>query len=259
MATIPTDIQTELTSVSDSKEAIKSAIIDQGVEVSSSDPLSSYADKIRSIVTTIDVDDTISPTSTNPVQNKVIYEALTAKADKTEIKDSDMVIQRNGTAIGTFTANQSSASTINISVPTTAADVNALPSSTVIGSANLTIKRNGTAIGTFSANATVAASVDITVPVTTTALSSGGTAALTSGGAYSNLISEVSAGGAGEILVTKAGVRTTIPVGSSVTVDSSLSESSTNPVQNKVIYEALSGYAAYDTVSESITFGLQVE
>lgn len=88
MATIPTDIQTELTSVSDSKEAIKSAIIDQGVEVSSSDPLSSYADKIRSIVTTIDVDDTISPTSTNPVQNKVIYEALSGYAAYDTVSES---------------------------------------------------------------------------------------------------------------------------------------------------------------------------
>ena len=121
----------------------------------------------------ITVDSSLSSTSTNPVQNKVIYGALTAKADKTELPtvyNANMVIKRNGTAIGTFTANQSSAKTINITVPTTAADVGALPDTTVIGSANLTIKRNGTAVGTFSANATVAASVDITVPTVLSSL-----------------------------------------------------------------------------------------
>ena len=79
------------------------------------------------------------------------------------VGDGNMVIKRNGTAIGTFTANQTSASTINISVPTTAAEVGALPDTTTIGSGNLTIKRNGTAIGTFGANATSNMAVDITV------------------------------------------------------------------------------------------------
>ena len=64
----------------------------------------------------------------------------------------NLVIQRNSSAIGTFGANQTTGGTINISVPTTAADVGALPDTTVIGSGNVTIQRNGTAVGTVNAN-----------------------------------------------------------------------------------------------------------
>ena len=80
------------------------------------------------------------------------------------VNDANMVIQRNGTSVGTFTANQSSASTINISVPTTASDVGALPDTTTIGDANLVIQRNSSAVGTFSANATSAKTISISVP-----------------------------------------------------------------------------------------------
>ena len=92
----------------------------------------------------------------------------TTIAAKTDIGNGALTIQRNGSAVGSFTANQTSASTINISVPTTASEVGALPDSTVIGSANLTIKRNNTALGSFSANATEAIAIDITVPTTAT-------------------------------------------------------------------------------------------
>ena len=55
---------------------------------------------------------------------------ITIPAQQT-VGDGNMVIQRNGSAVGTFTANQTTAKTINISVPTTAADVGALPDTTV--------------------------------------------------------------------------------------------------------------------------------
>jgi hypothetical protein len=55
-----------------------------------------------------------------------------------------MVIKRNNTAVGTFTANQSSASTINISVPTTASDVGALPDNTFIPTVVNTYSATGT-------------------------------------------------------------------------------------------------------------------
>lgn len=142
----------------------------------------------------ITVDDELSTTSENPVQNKVITTELNKKIESitssdittalgftpydaanpdgyitsANIGNGALTIQRNGSAVGTFTANQTSASTINISVPTTASEVGALPDSTTIGSANLTIKRNNTALGTFSANATEAIAIDITVPTTAT-------------------------------------------------------------------------------------------
>ena len=78
------------------------------------------------------VDAALSSSSTNPVQNKVVKEALDGKADKTEIptvNDATLTIQRNGTDVGTFTANASAAKTINIvdndtiyTLPTATAD-----------------------------------------------------------------------------------------------------------------------------------------
>lgn len=110
-----------------------------------------------------------------------------------DVGNGALTIQRNGTGVGTFTANQTSATTVNISVPTSASDVGAvptsrtingkaltsnislsatdvgaLPSDTVIGNANTTIKRNGTAIGTINANATTASTINISVPTTAT-------------------------------------------------------------------------------------------
>lgn len=43
------------------------------------------------------------------------------------VNNGTLTIQKNGTSVGTFTANQSGNTTANITVPTTASDVNALP------------------------------------------------------------------------------------------------------------------------------------
>lgn len=58
------------------------------------------------------------------------YDDLT---DKPTIGNATLTIQKNGTSAGTFTANATSNKTINITVPTTAADVSALPASTKYG------------------------------------------------------------------------------------------------------------------------------
>lgn len=49
------------------------------------------------------------------------------------VNNATLTIQKNSTSVGTFTANASSNKTINITVPTTAADVSALPASTKYG------------------------------------------------------------------------------------------------------------------------------
>ncbi len=57
-----------------------------------------------------------------------------------DIGDATLTIQKNGTAIDTFTANATTDKTINITVPTQASDVNALPDTTkYAASASLTI------------------------------------------------------------------------------------------------------------------------
>lgn len=54
------------------------------------------------------------------------------------VNDSTITIQKNSTTVESFTTNAASNKTINITVPTTAADVNALPDSTKYG-ASLTL------------------------------------------------------------------------------------------------------------------------
>lgn len=90
----------------------------------------------------------------------------TTIASKTDIGSANLTIQRNGTGVGTFSANATSAVTVNISVPTTATEVGALPSDTVIGDGALTIQRNGTSVGSFTANQTSASTINISVPTT---------------------------------------------------------------------------------------------
>ena len=53
--------------------------------------------------------------------------------DKPTIGNATLTIQKNSTTIDTFTANATSNKTINITVPTSAADINALPASTKYG------------------------------------------------------------------------------------------------------------------------------
>ena len=48
------------------------------------------------------------------------------------VNDATLTIQKNGTSVGTFTANASSNETINITVPTTAADVSAVPTTRTV-------------------------------------------------------------------------------------------------------------------------------
>lgn len=68
------------------------------------------------------------------------YDDLT---DKPTIGNATLTIQKNGTSAGTFTANATSNETINITVPTTAADVSALPASTKYG-ASIAVSINTT-------------------------------------------------------------------------------------------------------------------
>lgn len=60
--------------------------------------------------------------------------------DKPTIGNATLTIQKNGTNVDTFTANATTNKSINITVPVTAADVNALPDSTkYVANASMTI------------------------------------------------------------------------------------------------------------------------
>lgn len=77
------------------------------------------------------------------------------------VNNATITIQKNGTTVDSFTANQAGNKTINITVPVTAADVSALPASTKYGSSitasinsttyvmTITLKdQNGSTLGT---------------------------------------------------------------------------------------------------------------
>lgn len=64
-------------------------------------------------------------------------------SNKPTIGNATLTIQKNGASAGTFTANATSNKTINITVPTTAADVSALPASTKYG-ASIAVSINTT-------------------------------------------------------------------------------------------------------------------
>ena len=63
-------------------------------------------------------------------------------------KDGTLTIQKNGTTVGTFSANQATDETVNIEVP----DVN---------NGTLTIQQNGTTVDTFTANSSSDKTVNI--------------------------------------------------------------------------------------------------
>lgn len=70
------------------------------------------------------------------------------------INDAQLTINKNGSTIGTFTANASEPSVVDIEVPSVWAGV-------------LTIQQNGTTLDYFSANSSVDKTVDIRVPTKT--------------------------------------------------------------------------------------------
>ena len=62
------------------------------------------------------------------------YNDLQDKPTMPTVNDATLTIQKNGVAVDTFTANAATNKTINITVPTTAADVDAVPTTRTVNS-----------------------------------------------------------------------------------------------------------------------------
>ena len=117
--------------------------------------------------------------------------------------DGTLTIQKNGTAVGTFSANQATDETVNIEVPTATSeltndsgfitgvswndvtdkpsfatvatsgsynDLSNKPTIPTVNDATLTIQKNGTTVDTFTANSSTDKTVNITVPTKTSDL-----------------------------------------------------------------------------------------
>lgn len=102
----------------------------------------------------------------------------TTIASKTDIGNADLIIKRNNTSLGTFSANATSPTTINISVPTTATEVGALPSDTTINDLTTTTQQaainsgaNTVNIGQISTNTSAIAANTSAIAANTSAIS----------------------------------------------------------------------------------------
>ena len=122
------------------------------------------------------------------------YNDLSNKPTIPTVNNATLTIQKNGTNVQTFTANQSTNATANITVPTKTSDLtndsdfveaNSLstvatsgnyndlsnkPTIPTVNNATLTIQKNGTTINTFTANASSNVTANIQVPTTTSDL-----------------------------------------------------------------------------------------
>lgn len=80
---------------------------------------------------------------TNYYTKTQVYTKTETDALIPTVNDKTLTIQKNGSDVGKFTANSAQDKTINITVPTTAADVDALPDTTKYA-ASLTLSLNST-------------------------------------------------------------------------------------------------------------------
>lgn len=215
------------------------------------------------------IDDTLSDSSTNPVQNKVVKAAVDGKAKTSHASsattygvgttsnyghvkisngDVDSVATANGLAAGmdhihSSYVNQNAFSNVKIGSTTVAAD-SATDTIELVGS-NVTLTPDATndkvTIGITKDN--VVAALGYTPPTSDT-----NTNYYHQTGSWNGLTYTASAqGGAPELKLTipTGTSSTTVAIGNHThTVDSSLSATSTNPVQNKAVKAALDGKAA---------------
>lgn len=116
-------------------------------------------DKINEIIdnlssSSITVDSSLSTTSTNPVQNKIINSALSGKYDAS---NPNGYTSNVGTVTKVNNASPDSSGNVTLSIPT-------------VNNAKLTIQKNGSTVKTFTANASSNVTANITVPTKTSEL-----------------------------------------------------------------------------------------
>lgn len=110
------------------------------------------------------------PTDVSQLNNDAGY--ITSASIPT-VNDGTITIQQNGSNVASFTTNQATNETVNITIPTNISafnnDVGYLTSASLpsVNDGILTIKQNNTDVGTFSANSAANSAINITVPTKT--------------------------------------------------------------------------------------------
>ena len=115
-------------------------VVDQVYDATSENAQSGVAINGAGFITGINSTDVTTALGYTPYDSSNPDGFITSAALPT-VNNATLTIQKNSTDVGTFTANASSNATINITVPTSASDVSALPSSTKYG-ANLSLSIN---------------------------------------------------------------------------------------------------------------------
>lgn len=93
------------------------------------------------------------------------YRDLSHRPSIPSVGNGTITLQVNNTDVDSFTTNQSSSKSINLSVPTNVSELNNDAGYlTSVGSGNLTIQRNGVDVETFNANSSVNKTANIVVP-----------------------------------------------------------------------------------------------
>lgn len=217
--------------------------------------------------TNITVDTTLSSTSTNPVQNKVIYAALNNKLDKngtatyaardssgniissTYAKKTDL----NSYVKSINNVKPDSAGNVNISSSGGGSNItvdstldstssNAIANKAVYAALNNKLDKNGTAAAATKATQDSYGNVIVNTYARKSDLSG-----------YVKTINNQEPDTNGNINISTGGGGT----GTNITVDSTLSSTSTNPIANKAVYAAVNnkldktGIAAYATRDSS--------
>lgn len=181
---IPTKLSSDVTELQAQLNALRVRIGEE--EVARADADTALSDRITSL------DDSLATVAKTGSYNDL--------SDKPTIGNGTLTIKKNGSNVGTFTANATANTDVNIVVPTKTSDLsndgsdgasqyvesgdlatvatsgsyNDLTNKPTIGNATLTIKRNDTNAGTFTANATTNKSINIAVPTKTSDLTNDG-------------------------------------------------------------------------------------
>ena len=112
--------------------------------------------ELGTVAMTITVDDALSTTSENPVQNKVITDALNNKAPTSHTHNASDITSGLATVATSGSYN----------------DLSNKPTIPTVNDATLTIQKNGSNVATFTANASSDVTCNITIPTTLESLAS---------------------------------------------------------------------------------------
>lgn len=134
----------------------------------------------------IKVDDVVEVTEIETeTPSEVELATVATSGDYNDLSNKPTAVTEATVSGWGFTKNKGTVTSVNNVSPVNGNVTLSIPT---VNNATLTIQKNGSNVATFTANASSNVTANISVPTTTSSVTSGSTAALTSGGAYTNLV-----------------------------------------------------------------------